>query len=70
MKIRKRRYSGPLKSIRKKCLECCAGGVKEVKMCQSTDCPLWGLRMGSNPRRQGKGGNPGLKRKTPYSSRG
>ena len=30
----------PLKAIRKKCLDCCAGQEKEVKLCPIEDCPL------------------------------
>jgi hypothetical protein len=34
------------KSIRLKCLDCCANCPKEVRMCQSFDCFLWRYRMG------------------------
>ena len=40
----------PLKAIRAKCLECCGGSAKEVRLCQSPQCPLWGLRSGHRPR--------------------
>lgn len=63
---------GPLKSIRKFCLEC-AGTYKEVELCTSnpTDikkadlagdeipylgCPLYEFRFGHNPRRAKIGG--------------
>ena len=36
----------PLKAIRAKCLECCGGSSKEVRLCQATQCPLHGLRSG------------------------
>jgi hypothetical protein len=40
----------PVKSIRKKCLECSAGSPNEVKNCPVRDCALWAYRFGSNPR--------------------
>lgn len=40
----------PLKQVRKKCLECCCGSVKAIRFCHSTDCPLWYLRFGKNPK--------------------
>jgi hypothetical protein len=30
----------PLKAIRLKCLECCAGSSNEVKACHLQDCPI------------------------------
>lgn len=39
----------PLKTIRAKCLDCCAGSAHEVRECASTNCPLWPFRMGRNP---------------------
>ena len=38
-----------LKAIRAKCLDCCEHSKSEVRKCVSVDCPLWPLRMGSNP---------------------
>jgi len=38
----------PLKAIRLKCLDCCAGSRKEVRLCPVRDCPLWPFRMGRN----------------------
>ena len=38
----------PIKAIRAKCLDCCVGQSKEVRLCTATDCPLWALRMGKN----------------------
>ena len=38
-----------LTAIRRKCLDCCADSVAEVRKCVCTTCPLWPLRMGSNP---------------------
>ena len=34
------------KAIRLKCLDCCAGQQKEVKLCPAEDCPLYRFRMG------------------------
>ena len=39
----------PIAAIRAKCLDCCAGSPSEVRKCVSIKCPLWGMRMGSNP---------------------
>lgn len=36
----------PLKAIRLKCLECCAGSSNEVRDCHMGDCPLWPYRFG------------------------
>ena len=45
----------PLKAIRAKCLDCCAGSVREVNRCHITDCFLHQYRFGRNPRRAGIG---------------
>lgn len=37
-----------IKVIRAKCVECCCGGVAEVKRCTAISCHLWPLRMGKN----------------------
>ncbi|MEC4681453.1 MAG: hypothetical protein VST67_12255 [Nitrospirota bacterium] len=39
----------PLKAIRAKCLDCCAGQVKEIRECPLTECALWPYRMGKRP---------------------
>lgn len=39
----------PLKAIREKCLDCCAGQHAEVRICHLTDCALWPFRIGKNP---------------------
>lgn len=39
----------PLKAIREKCIDCCAGQVGEVRLCTAEDCPLWPFRFGKNP---------------------
>lgn len=41
-----------LKTIRHKCLDCCAGNKGEVAKCVSTTCPLWPYRKGTNPFRK------------------
>lgn len=46
----------PLKAIRAKCLDCCAGQIIEVRLCPAEDCPIHEYRMGHNPKRKGKGG--------------
>ena len=40
----------PIKSIRAKCLDCCVGQTKEVRLCPSTDCALYPYRMGHRPK--------------------
>lgn len=43
----------PLKSIRKKCLDCCSNKRSLVRRCEIADCPLHFYRSGHNPRRRG-----------------
>ena len=38
-------------AIRAKCLDCCCGSAKEVKLCPMEDCPLYLFRLGHNPNR-------------------
>lgn len=40
----------PMKAIRKKCLECCNGQVKEVKLCTIKKCALYVYRSGHRPK--------------------
>ena len=40
----------PIKAIRAKCLDCCCGMAKEVRLCLIKDCPLWPYRMGKRPK--------------------
>lgn len=42
----------PMKAIRAKCMDCCAGQYSEVKMCPCTTCPLYDFRLGKNPNRK------------------
>lgn len=44
--------TNPVKVIREKCLDCCCGSIKEVKLCTAERCPLWPWRMGKNPYRK------------------
>lgn len=53
----------PLAAIRFKCLDCCCGSVKEVVLCEITDCSLHPFRMGKNPNRTGKGKAANFKRR-------
>lgn len=39
----------PIKAIRLKCLDCCAGSSHEVKLCPIQDCPLYSYRFGKLP---------------------
>jgi hypothetical protein len=38
-----------LKTIREKCIDCCAGDVTEVRKCHLTDCALHPFRMAKDP---------------------
>lgn len=44
--------TNPVKVIREKCLDCCCGSIKEVKLCTAERCPLWPWRTGKNPYRK------------------
>jgi len=39
----------PLKAMRAKCLDCCAGSSNEVKLCPLEECPLYPYRFGKRP---------------------
>ena len=41
----------PIKAIRAKCLDCCAGQFSEVKLCPVPSCSLYPYRLGKNPNR-------------------
>jgi hypothetical protein len=51
-----------LQTIRKKCKDCMPESFKRgqvpVRDCEKKCCPVWPYRMGTNPKRQGKGGAP------------
>ena len=38
-----------LKSIRHKCIDCCADQLAEVRNCHLQDCSLWPYRFGLDP---------------------
>ena len=38
-----------LRIVRQKCLDCCGGLPSEVRRCTAIACPLWAIRMSSNP---------------------
>lgn len=40
----------PLRAIRAKCLDCCAGQVAEVRRCELENCPLFPYRFGKRPK--------------------
>ena len=42
------------KAIKLKCLDCCCGQAKEVRLCPSQDCPLWNYRFGYEVDSEGK----------------
>lgn len=44
------RAKTPLKAIRAKCLGCCAGSGKEVRLCPVERCSLHSLRLGKRAR--------------------
>lgn len=46
----------PMKAIRAKCLECCAGSWFEVKNCEIDDCALFLYRFGHRPKKITSGG--------------
>jgi len=46
-------YLTPIQAIRKHCIQCSGGSVKEVRECIIKDCPLYDFRLGTNPRRKG-----------------
>ncbi len=39
----------PIKTIRKKCLDCAGGQYKQVRLCNALSCPLYPYRMGKRP---------------------
>lgn len=46
----------PLKAIRLKCIDCCAGNMAEVKRCDDEECTLYPYRMGHRPKKPHVGG--------------
>jgi len=43
------KISTPIKAIRKKCLDCTCGQVKEIRDCPIINCALYPYRMGCRP---------------------
>ena len=39
----------PMQAIRRKCLDCSAGQIVEVKLCEAVTCSLWPFRAGRHP---------------------
>lgn len=39
----------PLKAIRKKCLDCCNGQMKEIRLCTIKKCALYEYKNGHRP---------------------
>ena len=37
----------PLKSIRKKCMDCTGGSTKEIRYCEHSDCDFYNNRFGT-----------------------
>ena len=55
--------TNPVKVIREKCLDCCCGTAKEVKLCTVEECPLHPFRFGRNPYRSRRDMTPEEKKK-------
>lgn len=47
--IKSRLIKTPIKTIRKKCLDCSEGQYKQVRFCTVLSCPLYPYRMGKRP---------------------
>lgn len=45
----------PMKAIRLKCLDCCAGQILEINKCHLGKCPLWKYRTGHRPKKDLEG---------------
>ena len=58
-----KKIQSPVKAIRAKCKECTGGFLKEIRLCQQTECPLYHFRMGRNANRKGIGGQFGVRNK-------
>ena len=39
----------PLKALRLRCIDCCAGSSLEVRLCTAVSCPSWPFRLSRNP---------------------
>lgn len=47
--IKSKLIKTPIKTIRKKCLDCTGGQYKQIKYCPIINCPLYPYRMGKRP---------------------
>jgi hypothetical protein len=56
----------PLRALRLKCLDCCNGSAREVRLCTAVDCPSWPFRMGKNPWRRPLTGEERAERQTRF----
>ncbi len=48
------RAISPMRALRLRCLDCCAGNDAEVRRCTVRKCPSWPFRMGTSPWRKFK----------------
>lgn len=55
----------PLKAIRAKCLDCCCGQTKEVRLCPLKACPLWPFRSGHRLPKEIVEGDGGAEKNAP-----
>ncbi|KSV90946.1 hypothetical protein N181_09765 [Sinorhizobium fredii USDA 205] len=39
----------PLQAIRRKCTDCCAGQISEIRLCEAVSCALWPYRASVHP---------------------
>ena len=42
-------FKTPIKAMRAKCLDCCCGSPKEVRLCPVIECALYPYRFGRRP---------------------
>jgi hypothetical protein len=42
-------FKTPIKAMRAKCLDCCCGSTKEVRLCPVIECALYPYRFGRRP---------------------
>ena len=42
-------FKTPIKAMRAKCLDCCCGSPKEVRLCPVKECALYPYRFGKRP---------------------
>lgn len=59
----------PLRALRLRCLDCCNGSAREVRLCTAVDCPSWPFRMGKNPWRKSLTGKERAERQARFSGK-